>query len=134
MVQESFDLSIIDSTSAKNIRKNTYQVSKKLLWTILSILVAIFIVLLVLTIFFGIKQKRSDVNPTSVTPDASKISTTIPATTTATTTTLAPPVERIPTNLKQENYRLSISPNLSSETFAGNRNIFRLFVEFLFFC
>lgn len=116
MVSESFDISNSDLASTRNRRKKTYQVKKKLFWPILAILLGIFIVLLVLTIYFGVKQKQSnDVLTSTTNEQTSNNSTPL----TITTTTLAPPVERIPSKLKQENYHVTISPNLTSETFTG---------------
>lgn len=120
MVSESFDLSGVDSTSSNNHRKDTYHVKKKLFWTTLTMLVAIFIVLLALTIYFGVNRKKSNGDQTSILPTTGTgQSSSISTIRTTTTTTPAPPVERIPTNLKQEVYRLTIAPNLTTETFTG---------------
>jgi hypothetical protein len=113
MVSESYDISTSDPTMVKIRSKDTYQLKKPIFWTILSIIVAIFIVLLVLTIYFGVRQKRTIADRTSINP---LMATTNKPTE---TTTFSPPFERIPTNLKQEIYRLTISPNLTSETFTG---------------
>jgi len=132
MVTESFDLTIMDPTMVKNPRKNIYQMKKNVFWIILSIIVAVFIVLFVLTIYFGVNQKRTIVNQTSI-PSITTTHQPIE------TTTPAPPVERIPKNLKQEVYRLTISPNLTSETFTGllnllfkSKNSFLLFKVFFY--
>jgi len=116
MVTESFDLTIMDPTMVKNPRKNIYQMKKNIFWIIFSLIVAVFIVLFVLTIYFGVNQKRTIVNQTSI-PSITTTHQPIE------TTTAAPPVERIPKNLKQEVYRLTISPNLTSETFTGLLNL-----------
>jgi aminopeptidase N len=113
MVSESFDLSITDPTMVKTRTKNIYQIKKKFFWTILSLIITIFIILFVLTIYFGVNHKRAIFNQTSI--SSLTISTNQPLE----ITTLSPPVERIPKNLKQEIYRLTISPNLTSETFTG---------------
>jgi flagellar basal body-associated protein FliL len=132
MVTESFDLTIMDPTMVKNPRKNIYQMKKNVFWIILSIIVAVFIVLFVLTIYFGVNQKRTIVNQTSI-PSITTTHQPIE------TTTSAPPVERIPKNLKQQVYRLTISPNLTSETFTGllnllfkSKNSFILFKVFFY--
>jgi aminopeptidase N len=110
MVSESFDLSIADPTMVKTRRKDTYQMKKTIVWTILSLIVTIFLILFVLTIYFGLNRKRMINENNSL-----SISTAYPIE----TTTLSPPVERISMNLKQEIYRLIISPNLTSEKFQG---------------
>ena len=112
MVSESFDLAIVDPTMARS-SKNTYQMKKNLFWTLLSLILVIFIVLLVLTIYFGVKQNRSMNNL-----DSTNLSTTTKQPFDL-TTPMALPVERIPTNLKQEVYRLTIAPNITAETFSG---------------
>jgi aminopeptidase N len=110
MVSESFDLSITDPTMVKTRRKDTYQMKKSIVWTILSLIIAIFIILFVLTVYFGLNRKRiinernSLIKPTNYPIDPP---------------ILSPPVERVPMSLKQEIYRLIISPNLTSETFQG---------------
>jgi aminopeptidase N len=110
MVSESFDLSITDPTMVKTRTKNTYQMKKTIFWTILSLILIIFIILFVLTIYFGLNRKRIIIEKSST-----STSTNLPIE----TITLSPPVERISTKLKQEIYRLIISPNLTSETFTG---------------
>jgi aminopeptidase N len=110
MVSESFDLTISDPTMVKSQTKNTYQIKKAIVWTILSLIITIFIILFVLTIYFGLNRKRIIIEQSSI-----LTSTNLPIE----TRILSPPVERIPINLKQEIYRLIISPNLTSETFNG---------------
>ena len=102
-------------------RKETYRIQKKICWAILAVITAIFIVLLVLTIYFGINQKSSANTEPLIEEPRTSSSTPITGTMMTTTTTrgMAPPVERIPTNLKPEKYHLTISPNLVSETFTG---------------
>ncbi|CAF1400989.1 unnamed protein product [Adineta ricciae] len=112
MVSESFDLAIVDPTMARS-SKNTYQMKKNLFWILLSLILVVFIVLLVLTIYFGVKQNRSMNNLHST-----NLSTTTKQPFDL-TTPMALPVERIPTNLKQEVYRLTIAPNITAETFSG---------------
>ncbi|CAF3355817.1 unnamed protein product [Rotaria socialis] len=129
MVSESFDLSTTDPTMITNGSKKSYHVKKPIFWAIVSGIVAIFITLLVLTIYFGVNQKVSASKTTATTVAIAASTTTTTTTTTATatataselieTTTLAPPIERIPTNLRQEEYRLTLFPNLTSETFTG---------------
>jgi aminopeptidase N len=86
---------------------------KQIFWTILSLIFTIFLILLILTIYFGVNRKRIIIEQTSIQ------SITISTNQAMETTTLSPPVERIPINLKQEIYRLIISPNLILETFNG---------------
>lgn len=128
MVSESFDISTTDPTINTTVSKKIYQVKKSIFWAILSIIVAIFIILLVLTIYFGVNQKGTVSEKTSTNPTTSRLieATTSTMTTTSDlieTTTVVLSVERIPTNLRQEEYRLTISPNLTSETFTGLLNI-----------
>lgn len=113
MVSESFDLTISDPTITRS-SKNTYQMKKNLFWILLSLILAVFIILLVLTIYFGVKQNRSMNNLYST-----NLSTTTKQPFDL-TTPIALPVERIPTNLKQEVYRLTIAPNITAETFTGS--------------
>ncbi|CAF3134537.1 unnamed protein product [Rotaria sp. Silwood2] len=122
MVSESFDLSTIDPVTVTNSPKDTYHVKKTVFWTILFAIFAIFITLLILTVYFGVHQKRAVTESTST-----KITTNLPIEISTShlieTTTSAPPVGRVPTNLRQEEYRLTISPNLTSEKFTGSLNI-----------
>ncbi|CAF4767777.1 unnamed protein product, partial [Rotaria socialis] len=107
MVSESFDLSTTDPTMITNGSKKSYHVKKPIFWAIVSGIVAIFITLLVLTIYFGVNQKVSASKTTATTVAIAASTTTTTTTTTATatataselieTTTLAPPIERIPT-------------------------------------
>ncbi|CAF0817363.1 unnamed protein product [Adineta steineri] len=113
MVSESFDLTITDPTMTSISTKNTYHMKKKFFWIILCIIVSVFIVLLVLTIYFGVNQKRTNTDQTF---NNLTTATNQPI---VTTTSPAPPVERIPTNLKQQVYHLTISPNLTMSTFTG---------------
>ena len=116
MISESFDISETDLVSTRDRIKNTYQVKKKLFWLILSVLLGIFVVLLVLTIFYGVRQKHSKSHLPAPSEHLAVNST---SQLTTLTTTLASPVERVPTKLKQENYHVTISPNLTAETFTG---------------
>ena len=113
MVSESIDLSQTCPTSTRNPPSDVYRLKRKLVWLIGLIVAAVLIVLLVLTIYFGVNQRR-----TNSEQFASDRSTTTKAPT-ETTTALAPPVERVPMNLKQQSYQLIIAPNLTSETFTG---------------
>jgi aminopeptidase N len=113
MVSESFDLSTTDPTMVKSRRKNTYQIKKPIVWTILSIIVTIFVILFVLTLYFGLNRKRIIIEQSTILPLRTSTNQPIDL------TRLSPPVERIPTNLKQEIYRLIISPDLISKTFTG---------------
>lgn len=106
----------MDESNVKPVRiKSTYHVSKKLFWSVVLVFTAIFIVLLVLTIYFGVNQKSSnDAENGSRTTSTTTIS--LPVTTTISP---SPPVERIPDNLQQLFYQLIITPNLTDETFTG---------------
>jgi hypothetical protein len=80
------------------------------------VLTAILIVLLVLTIYFGVNQKSktltSTIHPFETTT-SNAVTTTMPP---------LPPVARIPNNLQQEFYDLTITPDLTDETFTGEQN------------
>jgi aminopeptidase N len=112
MVSESFDLSITDPTMVKIRRKDIYKMKKTIVWTILSLVLIIFLILFVLTIYFGLNRKRiiNNEEKSLLTSTNHPMNTIILS---------SPPVERISMNLKQEIYRLIISPNLTSETFQG---------------
>ena len=113
MVSESFDLSTTDPTMVKTRRKDTYQMKKSIVWTILSLILMILIILFVLTLYFGLQRKR-------IIPEQTSSSSIIPSAHSSTDlTTPSPPVDRIPMNLQQETYHLTITPNLTSETFDG---------------
>ena len=113
MVSESYDLSTADPTMVKTRRKDTYQMKKSIVWTILSLILMIFIILFVLTLYFGLQRKR-------IIPEQTSFISSLTSTSSPTDlTTPSPPVERIPMNLQQEIYRLTIVPNLTSETFDG---------------
>lgn len=113
MVSESYDLSTNDPTMVKIRRKDTYQMKKSLVWTILSLILMIFIILFVLTLYFGLQRKR-------IIPEQTSIISSLTTTNSPTDlTSPSPPVERIPMNLQQEIYRLTIIPNLTSQTFDG---------------
>lgn len=116
MVSESFDLTIADSSASRPVSHNTYQLRKNLFWFILALIMAIFVVLLVLTIYFGVNQKRMTNEQLPLTPSTLSTVTKPPY---ETTTVPSLPVERVPNNLKQEVYRLTISPNITGETFTG---------------
>ncbi|CAF3448231.1 unnamed protein product [Rotaria socialis] len=117
---ETFD---IDHPNKKPAWKNTYHVAKKIFWPVVFVLTIVFIVLLVLTIYFGVNQKsKNGIN--------NKASTTLITTTSqlqtitshevTTTITPLPPVERIPNNLQQLFYQLTIAPDLVNERFTGD--------------
>ena len=113
----------VNEINIRPVRSNTYNVPKKLCWFVTLLLAAVFIVLLVLTIYFGVKQKgetgveRSSTTITSV--------TTVSMPDTSTTTSPLPPVERIPNNFQQLFYQLTITPNLIDLTFTGERMILK---------
>jgi len=113
MVSESFDLSVADPTMVKTRQRNSYQMKKPLVWTLLSIIIAIFIILFVLTIYFGVTRKQNSIEQTS------QASITLATNYPLHQTLASPPVERVPTNLQSDIYRLTIAPNLTSETFTG---------------
>ena len=102
---------------------SAYRISKKIFWPVLAGTAAIVIVLLVLTIYFGVNQKR----PSNV---DNEIRTTLTSTSPGTTTTTSsPPVVRIPTNLQQQLYQLTIEPNLDDENFIGKYKIQSAFLS-----
>jgi hypothetical protein len=108
----------IDESHSVPVKASTYHVRKKLFWPVVIVLSAIFIVLLVLTIYFGVNQKsRTDTENRSTTTSATTVS--LPA------TTISPllPVERIPSNLQQLSYQLTITPDFTDETFTGKENL-----------
>jgi hypothetical protein len=108
----------IDESHSAPVKASTYHVRKKLFWPVVIVLSAIFIVLLVLTIYFGVNQKsRNDTENRSTTTSATTVS--LPA------TTISPllPVERIPSNLQQLSYQLTITPDFTDETFTGKENL-----------
>jgi len=93
----------IDEIHAKFVRTSTYHIPKKLFWSVVLVFNAILIVLIVLTIYFGVRQK--------IQHSFENESRTVP---------YFPPVKRIPNNLQQLFYRLTITPDLNDETFTGN--------------
>ncbi|CAF3718849.1 unnamed protein product [Rotaria sp. Silwood1] len=102
---------------------NTCRISKKLFWLSLSLIIAVFIVLISLTIYFGVRPQPK----TFVYYETSSISTSTrdhnETTISTESTTVQPPprpVERIPTNLKPELYQWTITPDLIAETFIGD--------------
>ncbi|CAF4047377.1 unnamed protein product, partial [Rotaria sordida] len=94
-----------------NVKSNAYQISKKLFWFVLSLIIIGLIVLLVLTIYFGVRSQKASTHI----PNDATISI-------ETTTTKLPirPVERIPMNLKPELYKWTITPDLIQEKFIGD--------------
>ena len=119
----------INESNAIPVRTSTYPVPKKLFWPVVLLSAAIFIVLLVLTIYFGVNQKSQNVVENGLTT-TSATTVSLPATTTTVslpaTTTIPPlpPVERIPNNLQQLFYQLTITPNLNDETFTGEESLY----------
>jgi hypothetical protein len=105
----------VDESNAKPVRINTYHVPKKLFWPVVLVFTAIFIVLLVLTIYFGVNQNSSN----GAENGSWRISTTTISMPATTTISPLPPVQRIPDNLQQLFYQLIITPNLTDETFTG---------------
>ncbi|CAF3792138.1 unnamed protein product [Rotaria sp. Silwood1] len=120
----------INDPNTKTARTNTYHVAKKLFWPVVLVLPAVIIVLLVLTIYFGVNRKsQNGVNTEASTPlttTASQLQTTISNEMTTTVTPL-PSVERIPDNLQQLFYQLTITPDLINERFTGEANFTRDF-------
>ena len=106
---------VLDESKLKVVRTNTYRVSKMLFRFVLLLFTVVFIALLVLTIYFGVNQKiRNDIDD--------KISTTAARQMVTTAVISAPPVKRIPENLQQQLYELTISPNFTNEKFSGKEN------------
>ncbi|UJR17212.1 hypothetical protein I4U23_004107 [Adineta vaga] len=108
----------LDDSSEESTSTSAYRVSKKVFWPVLAGIVAVLIVLLVLTIYFGVNQKRSN---DSDNESRTTLTTTLSSfgTTTTATTTPSPPITRIPNDLEQQLYQLTITPNLINETFGG---------------
>jgi hypothetical protein len=109
----------VDELNGKPVRTSTYQVPKKLFWSVVFVSIAIFIVLLVLTIYFGVNQKSSN----GAENESRTTSTTTIDLPVTTTISPSPPVERIPDNLQQLFYELTITPDLTDETFTGKENL-----------
>jgi uncharacterized membrane protein YhaH (DUF805 family) len=105
----------LDESDAKSVRISTYHVPKKLFWPVILVFTAIFIVLLVLTIYFGVNRNSLNGAENGLT----RISTTTISLPATTTISPSPPVQRIPDNLQQLFYQLTITPNLTDETFTG---------------
>ena len=109
-----------EEPSAKRVQKNAYRVPKKLFWPVTLTFAAIFIVLLVLTIYFGVNRKIQDDTETgSRTTETPTVS--LPATTTSSPLR---PVERIPHHWRPLLYRLTITPDLTDETFTGDEHLY----------
>jgi len=104
---EIFD---VDTPNNKFLRKNVYYISKKLAWILLFGVVSILIVLLVLTIYFGVKQR------TSIGPINNHLFTT----TFTITNSSSLPVVRIPNNLQPLVYNVTIEPHFNNRTFDGD--------------
>ncbi|CAF1664923.1 unnamed protein product, partial [Adineta ricciae] len=103
----------LEDSADESTSTSAYRISKKIFWPVLAGTAAIVIVLLVLTIYFGVNQKRSS-------NVDNEIRTTLTSTSFGTTTTTSsPPVVRIPTSLQQQLYQLTIEPNLDHESFTG---------------
>lgn len=102
----------------KPIQHNAYHVPKKVFWPMALMFAAIFVVLLVLTIYFGVNRKSHNVvEIRSTTTSPSTVS--LPVTTTISP---LPPVERIPNNWRPLSYQLTVTPNLTDETFTGKES------------
>jgi len=112
---QNLDFDELDEKPASTAA-SIYRVPKKLFWAAILVLTAILIVLLVLTIYFGVNQKSktltSTIHPFETTT-SNAVTTTMPP---------LPPVARIPNNLQQEFYELTITPDLTDETFTGEQN------------
>jgi hypothetical protein len=115
----------IAESNAKPVQANANQVSKKLLWPTALIFTAVFIVLLVLTIYFGVNRKSHNV----VENRSTMTSTSTVSLSVTTTISPFPPVERIPNNWRPLSYQLTIAPNLTDETFTGDENPYMQFEE-----
>lgn len=119
-----------DPNLPSNSQTRRYTIDKRIFWVITAAGVAIFIVLLALTIYFGVNQKKSDSSEMSTTNEARSTTSesTMFTSTLTSTTTLSPPVERVPNTLKPDNYHITIEPNLTTETFSG-RNYFSITMQ-----
>jgi len=101
---------VLDTSNSILARKNAYHLSKKLFWSVLLVLASVLTVLLILTIYFGVKQRAQNPAINEVSTKSTEVTTSI---------TLLRPIARIPDNLQQSSYHLTITPNLTNETFAG---------------
>ncbi|CAF4246616.1 unnamed protein product [Rotaria sp. Silwood2] len=106
------------------VKINVYHISKKVFWIILSLTLICLIVLLTLTIYFGVRSQKTTTVYVETTSSSSASTyswnETITSVTMSTTMTPARPVERISMNLKPELYHWTITPDLIQETFKGD--------------
>ena len=111
-----------DTPRVAIVQTHAFRVSKKLLWLVLTMFVCVFIVLLVLTIHFGVKQQRQ----TRIINDVLRIITqkanrlrTITSSEINRASSTSKSIARIPDHWQQLSYRLTITPNFTNETFEG---------------
>ncbi|CAF1142273.1 unnamed protein product [Rotaria sordida] len=107
----------------KHVKLNTYQISKKLFWFILSLIIIGLVVLLVLTIYFGVRSQKTTIvyhETTLLSTSTHNPNDTTTSIGSTTTIHLIRPVERIPMNLKPELYQWTITPDLIQEKFVGD--------------
>lgn len=114
-----------DTSSSKLVPTSVYHVSKKLVWLVLLVLGSLLTVLLILTIYFGVKQNTQSRTGNTVltlsTTSASLLGTTTSKGTTTVSTPL-PPIARVPDDLQQLSYQLTITPHLANKTFTGEES------------
>jgi hypothetical protein len=95
----------LDNSKNKLAEKDVYHISKRLFWFILLGFLSVVIVLIVLVIYFGVKQNI----PNHTIDNILKLSNN----------TSLPPLTRISDDLQQLSYHLIITPNLINKTFQG---------------
>lgn len=126
----------VDTSNSLLARTNVYHVSKRLLWLVLLVLGVVLTVLLVLTIYFGVKQndqnRTIDNFITLLTTNATLIGTTT-SNGIVNLTTPSPPIARVPNHLQQLSYHLTITPNLTNRTFTGKKSFLSNRIDFEFF-
>ncbi|CAF2124843.1 unnamed protein product [Rotaria magnacalcarata] len=117
------------------VKSNTYNISKKVCWLISIVIGICLVVLIALTVYFGVRSPNEIIvyveatslststtnqNEITTTTRRNEVTSTTNQIETTATITPTPPVERIPTNLKPVLYEWTITPNLTDETFVGD--------------
>ncbi len=95
----------LNNSKNKLAEKDVYHISKRLFWFILLGFLSVVIVLIVLVIYFGVKQNIRNHTIDNI-PKFSN-------------NTSLPPLTRISDGLLQLSYHLIITPNLINKTFQG---------------
>ena len=111
-----------DTTRSESGRTRVHHVPKKLLWLISLAFGAVLVVLLVIAIYFGVKRNTGNrtINDVStlLTTNASLLRTTT-SNGIVIVSTPSPSIARVPDNLQQLSYHLTITPDLTNKTFTG---------------